>query len=77
MRRLPVGIFALIGLFVIGAGASGSSLLALLFPGSALSTLDRKFGDVFGDHQAALASGEHAVLSLSISRRKSRRVNRH
>lgn len=42
-----------------------------------LSTLDRKFGDVFGEHQAALASPERAVLSLSMGRRKSRRVNRH
>ena len=42
-----------------------------------LSTLDRKFGDVFGDHQAALASPERAVSSLSMRRRKSRRVNRH
>ena len=42
-----------------------------------LSTLDRKFGDVFGDHQAALASPERGVLSLSMRRRRSRRVNRH
>ena len=41
-----------------------------------LSTLARKFGDVFGEHYAAWASAERAVLSLSISRRRSRWVKR-
>jgi hypothetical protein len=44
---------------------------------ASLSTLDRKFGDVLGEHQAAFARGERVVFSFAISRRRSRRVNRH
>jgi hypothetical protein len=36
VRNLPVGVVGLVGLFVLGVCASGSSLLALLFPSSAL-----------------------------------------
>jgi hypothetical protein len=63
VRSLPLGVLALIGLFVLGVGASGFSALALLFPGSALRHIWR----INPDAQGALVSLGSAAIALMLA----------
>jgi hypothetical protein len=61
VRHLPIGIVALVGLFVVGVAASGLSGLALLVPESALKHIWRLNPQA---HQALVSLGPAAVALM-------------
>jgi hypothetical protein len=63
MRSLPVGVLALVALFVLGACASGTSALALLFPASALTQIWR----INPEAQRSLVSMGPAAVALMLA----------
>jgi hypothetical protein len=63
VRHLPIGIIGLVGLFTLGACASGASSLALLLPESALKHIWR----INPEAQRALVSLGPAAVALMLA----------